>query len=258
MSTTLVTFAIITRPAAYSRTRWLLVGAACATLPWLSTKYAPMSAVLVAVALGRIVFDTTERRARGPFDAAAIVVPYGLSLLVASLLHIADWPPAVAAGGIVLGVALLTAFVGIERRRADPLIPVTLLRRSAVEGPLIALLVIQFGVLAVTVYVVLYLQQSLDYGPLGARRDAVVEKHVKGVEFLMKKNAITVLYGTGTLTGPTSVHISGGESGDIDASASDLIIATGSVVRPIPGFETDGKQVVKAIVVPGKLVNFVV
>lgn len=104
-----------------------------------------------------------------PIDwGGAAVLFAALSLLVASLLHIADWPPAVAAGGIVLGVALLTAFVGIERRRADPLIPVTLLRRSAVEGPLIALLVIQFGVLAVTVYVVLYLQQSLDYGPLTA------------------------------------------------------------------------------------------
>ena len=46
---------------------------------------------------------------------------------------------------------------------------------------------------------------SLDYPALGARRDAVVDKHVKGVEFLMKKNGVTVIRGHGTLTGPTSV-----------------------------------------------------
>lgn len=104
-----------------------------------------------------------------PIDwAGAAVLFVALSVLVASLLHIVDWPHALTAGGIVLGVALVTVFVRMERRRRHPLIPVTLLRRSAVVGPLIALLVIQFAVLAVTVYVILYLQQSLDYGPLAA------------------------------------------------------------------------------------------
>ena len=46
---------------------------------------------------------------------------------------------------------------------------------------------------------------GLGYGALGTRRDAVVDKHVSGVEFLLKKNKVTVLRGNGTLTGPTSV-----------------------------------------------------
>jgi dihydrolipoamide dehydrogenase len=87
---------------------------------------------------------------------------------------------------------------------------------------------------------------SLDYGPLGARRDAVVEKHVKGVEFLMKKNAITVLYGSGTLTGPTSVRITGGEAGDVEVSATDLIIATGSAPRSLPGLDFDGERIISS------------
>jgi MFS family permease len=104
-----------------------------------------------------------------PIDwGGAVVLFAALSALVASLLHIAHWPAALTASGMAVGVALLVAFVGIERRRSHPLIPVTLVRRAAVEGPLIALLVIQFAVLAVTVYVVLYLQQSLDYGALAA------------------------------------------------------------------------------------------
>src|SRR5437870_4016904 len=85
---------------------------------------------------------------------------------------------------------------------------------------------------------------GLDYAALGRRRDAVVEKHVKGVEFLMKKNAITVLHGSGVLTGATSVHVSGGESGELDASADDLILATGSAPRTLPGMEIDGDRVI--------------
>ncbi|HEY8171355.1 MAG TPA: dihydrolipoyl dehydrogenase [Candidatus Limnocylindria bacterium] len=85
---------------------------------------------------------------------------------------------------------------------------------------------------------------GLDYGALGARRDAVVEKHVNGVEFLMKKNKIEVLRGTGVLTGPTSVRVSGGESGEVDASADNLILATGSAPRGLPGLEPDGRLII--------------
>jgi dihydrolipoamide dehydrogenase len=85
---------------------------------------------------------------------------------------------------------------------------------------------------------------SLDYGPLAKRRDAVIEKHVSGVEFLMKKNKVTVIKGNGVLTGPTSVRVSGGESGDVEASADHLILATGSAPRSLPGLEPDGRLVI--------------
>jgi len=85
---------------------------------------------------------------------------------------------------------------------------------------------------------------SLDYGALGKRRDAVIDKHVSGVEFLMKKNEITVLYGNGILTGPTSVRVSGGDSGDVEASAEHLILATGSAPRSLPGLEPDGRLII--------------
>ena len=85
---------------------------------------------------------------------------------------------------------------------------------------------------------------GLDYAALGKRRDAVVDKHVSGVEFLMKKNKVTVLRGNGVLTGPTSVHVSGGESGELDASADNLILATGSAPRSLPGLEPDGSLII--------------
>ena len=85
---------------------------------------------------------------------------------------------------------------------------------------------------------------SLNYDALAKRRDAVVDKHVSGVEFLLKKNKVTVLRGQGVLTGPTSVRISGGESGDVEATATDLILATGSAPRSLPGLDVDGQRII--------------
>jgi len=85
---------------------------------------------------------------------------------------------------------------------------------------------------------------SLDYGALAKRRDSVIDKHVGGVEFLMKKNKITVLRGNGVLTGPTSVRVSGGEAGDIEATADNLILATGSAPRSLPGLDPDGRLII--------------
>jgi hypothetical protein len=57
--------------------RWLAVGLSCATLPWLSTKYAPMSAALVLIALGRIWYSGS----RSTTSMLAVLAPYGASLL---------------------------------------------------------------------------------------------------------------------------------------------------------------------------------
>jgi dihydrolipoamide dehydrogenase len=85
---------------------------------------------------------------------------------------------------------------------------------------------------------------TLDYAALGKRRDAVIDKHVSGVEFLMKKNKVSVINGHGVLNGPTSVRVSGGESGDVEASGRHLILATGSAPRSLPGLEPDGDLII--------------
>lgn len=100
---------------------------------------------------------------------------------------------------------------------------------------------------------------GLDYGALGKRRDAVVDKHVSGVEFLLKKNKVTVLRGNGVLTGPTAIRVSGGESGDVEATAEHLVLATGSEPRSLPGLDVDGRLIItsdEALVrgdVPGRV-----
>ncbi|GMA30067.1 dihydrolipoyl dehydrogenase [Litorihabitans aurantiacus] len=78
---------------------------------------------------------------------------------------------------------------------------------------------------------------TMSYGPTHARSRQVSAGIVKGVHFLMKKNKITEIDGWGTLTGTTSMDVAreGGETEKV--TFDDLIIATGSVTRMLPGVE---------------------
>src|SRR5258707_8006501 len=71
-------------------------------------------------------------------------------------------------------------------------------------------------------------------------------KNSKGIEFLKKKNKATVFKGTGKLALPGKVEVTAEDGSKQTLDTKNIIIATGSVVRPIPGFETDGKQVVNS------------
>jgi dihydrolipoamide dehydrogenase len=87
---------------------------------------------------------------------------------------------------------------------------------------------------------------KLAFADVQKRKDKIVLKNSKGVEFLMKKNKITVFNGYGRLQLPGKVEVTfeGGKKETI--ATKNIIIATGSVVRPIPGFETDGERVVNS------------
>jgi len=87
---------------------------------------------------------------------------------------------------------------------------------------------------------------SFDWGGVQKYKSDVVSKNSAGVTYLMKKNKVTVFNGFGRIAGKSKVEVDleGGKKETIDTK--NIIIATGSVVRPIPGFETDGKQVVNS------------
>ncbi|MBA2647634.1 MAG: FAD-dependent oxidoreductase, partial [Pyrinomonadaceae bacterium] len=87
---------------------------------------------------------------------------------------------------------------------------------------------------------------KLAFADVQKRKDKVVMKNSKGVEFLMKKNKVTVFNGYGKLQLPGKIEVTmdGGKTETIETK--NIIIATGSVVRPIPGFETDGARVVNS------------
>lgn len=87
---------------------------------------------------------------------------------------------------------------------------------------------------------------KLAFADVQKRKDKVVMKNSKGVEFLMKKNTVTVFKGTGKIQLPGKVLVTGSEGKTETINTRNIVIATGSVVRPIPGFETDGVHVVNS------------
>jgi len=87
---------------------------------------------------------------------------------------------------------------------------------------------------------------QLAFADVQKRKDKVVLKNSKGIEYLMKKNKVTVFKGTGKLALPGKVEVTAADGKKEILQAKNIILATGSVVRPIPGFETDGKQVVNS------------
>ncbi|MEC0181747.1 dihydrolipoyl dehydrogenase [Paenibacillus peoriae] len=85
------------------------------------------------------------------------------------------------------------------------------------------------------------------------RKEAVVEQLHQGVQFLMRKNKITVLSGKGRVIGPSIFSPKSGavavelEDGEMETVVpAHLIIATGSRPRVLPGLEPDGEFILSS------------
>lgn len=76
---------------------------------------------------------------------------------------------------------------------------------------------------------------SFDFGAAFDRSRAVAETHVKGIHFLMKKNKVTEYDGRGTFTGPKSISVATSDGSTEEVTFDNVIIATGSVVKSLPG-----------------------
>jgi dihydrolipoamide dehydrogenase len=86
----------------------------------------------------------------------------------------------------------------------------------------------------------------LDYKLVLDRKNKIVGKHAKGVEFLMKKNKVDVIAGYGRLAGKGKVEVTGA-GGTKTLEARNIILATGSEARMLPGLEPDPKTIVTNI-----------
>jgi dihydrolipoamide dehydrogenase len=81
-----------------------------------------------------------------------------------------------------------------------------------------------------------------DLGEAVARSRRVVSRLVKGVEFLLKKNAVEVKKGTASIAGGHAVNVASG-NGSETLEAANVIISTGSSIKEIPGIATNGVMV---------------
>ena len=80
-----------------------------------------------------------------------------------------------------------------------------------------------------------------DYPRIAERRDAVVSQLYKGVQYLMKKNKIEVVQGKGRVRDRNTIEV-----GSRQLKAKNLIVATGSVVKSLPGLEIDGQNIISS------------
>ena len=87
---------------------------------------------------------------------------------------------------------------------------------------------------------------SYDWTKVQKYKSDIVAKNSAGVSYLMKKNKVTVFNGFGKIAGKGKVEVALNNGKKESISTKNIILSTGSVVRPIPGFETDGKQVVNS------------
>jgi dihydrolipoamide dehydrogenase len=90
-------------------------------------------------------------------------------------------------------------------------------------------------------YGILYKDINLDFSLVRARKDKLVKKLSMGVDFLMKKNKIDTFKGKGRLAAPRIVQIEGETADEI--SARNVILATGSEAKSLPGLEIDGQLI---------------
>jgi len=73
-----------------------------------------------------------------------------------------------------------------------------------------------------------------------------IDGNVKGVEFLMKKNKIDVIHGTGKILGIGKVEVSGGDGKAQTVETKNIVIATGSDIARLKGIEIDEKRIVSS------------
>jgi dihydrolipoyl dehydrogenase len=84
---------------------------------------------------------------------------------------------------------------------------------------------------------------GLDMAQVQSRKDKIVKGLTGGIELLFKKNKIDWVKGSGRLAGRGKVEITEGQKQTISAT-KEIIVATGSQPRSVPGIEIDRKRII--------------
>lgn len=83
---------------------------------------------------------------------------------------------------------------------------------------------------------------KINWANVLARKDKIVKKHAKGIEFLFKKNKVEWVQGWGRYAGPGRVSVDkDGKKSEIEAA--NVLLVSGSEARALPGIEPDHKTI---------------
>jgi dihydrolipoamide dehydrogenase len=83
---------------------------------------------------------------------------------------------------------------------------------------------------------------AIDMGQVQTRKDKIVGGLTKGIEYLFKKNKIDWIKGTARLAGKGKVVVTDGDAQELQAA--EIIVATGSYARSVPGIEIDRTRII--------------
>src|SRR3954447_4201580 len=119
----------------------------------------------------RLVAESRAEGDRRAFDVAgAVSVTAGLSVLVYALVDATDagWGSTQTIGLLALAVALLVAFVAIELRSPQPLVPFRIFRLRTLTGANVVGILIGASLFSMFFFISLYMQQVLGYSAIHA------------------------------------------------------------------------------------------
>lgn len=149
----------------------ILGGVLTDLLSWRWAFFINVAVAIVVLIVAPLVLVESRPKARPRLDVpGAITVTLALLVIVFGLTTAGEtsWSTPQAWGSLLLGVALLAAFVVVETRVPEPLIPVALLRRRTVAWGNVAGLLAFATETSLVFLLTLYLQNVLGYTPLAA------------------------------------------------------------------------------------------
>lgn len=88
-------------------------------------------------------------------------------------------------------------------------------------------------------------ESKADFGAIIKRSRNVADGMSKGVQFLMKKNKITVINGNGKLVAGPKVAVTDAEGKVTEYSAKHIIVATGGRAKQLPNLPIDGQKIIE-------------
>jgi EmrB/QacA subfamily drug resistance transporter len=136
---------------------------------WVFFVNVPIGIVVLALAPRIIPESRSESAAKSGYDVGgAVTITLGTMALVFTLIK-ADswgWTSGRTIAGFVVSAVLIAAFVAIERRHKDPLVPLRIFSNRSLSAADATLLVVVAALFAMFFFLTLYLQQVLGFSAL--------------------------------------------------------------------------------------------
>jgi EmrB/QacA subfamily drug resistance transporter len=148
----------------------LLGGILTSGLSWRWVLFVNVPIGIAAAAMApRTLRESRREEAGDSFDIpGAVAVTGGLALMVYAVVEAVNvgWGATRTIVCLIVAVLLLTAFVVIELRRRDPLVPFSIFRLRTLRGANIVGLLVGMSLFSMFFFISLYLQDVLGYSPI--------------------------------------------------------------------------------------------